>query len=224
MEEKQFDACMERMKSGDKSALHEVYEAYLGYIYAIVRQMVSNREDAEDVTSEFFMKLWRLADTYRGGKGHRAWMAAIARNMAVDLTRKTKREILTEDFADSMTESASCACVEQEVLSDLSLRQALDTLKPGEQEVVHLKIMGELTFQEIADILKIPLGTVTWRYQNAIKKLRRYGSVGTHRIRASGDRKAGQTKKAAYHTMGRSCGSVCVCGAMYPGSKEPFAV
>ena len=61
---------MERMKSGDKDALHEIYEAYLGYIYAIVRQTVSNREDAEDVTSEFFMKLWRLADTYRGGKGH----------------------------------------------------------------------------------------------------------------------------------------------------------
>ena len=157
MEEKQFDACMKRMKSGDKGALHEIYEAYLGYIYAIVRQTVSNREDAEDVTSEFFMKLWRLADTYRGGNGHRAWMAAIARNMAVDLMRKTKREILTEQFAD------------------MSLRQALDALKPSEQQVVHLKIMGELTFQEIADILKIPLGTVTWRYQNAIKKLRRYG-------------------------------------------------
>jgi RNA polymerase sigma-70 factor (ECF subfamily) len=175
VEEKQFDACMKRMKSGDKGALHEIYEAYLGYIYAIVRQTVSNREDAEDVTSEFFMKLWRLADTYRGGNGHRAWMAAIARNMAVDLMRKTKREILTEQFADNMTETASEACVEQEVLSDLSLRQALDALKPSEQQVVHLKIMGELTFQEIADILKIPLGTVTWRYQNAIKKLRRYG-------------------------------------------------
>ncbi len=95
--------------------------------------------------------------------------------MAVDLMRKTKREILTEQFADNMTETASEACVEQEVLSDLSLRQALDALKPSEQQVVHLKIMGELTFQEIADILKIPLGTVTWRYQNAIKKLRRYG-------------------------------------------------
>lgn len=67
MEEKQFDACMERMKFGDKSALHEIYEAYLGYIYSIVLQTVLNREDAEDVTSEFFMKLWRLADTYHGG-------------------------------------------------------------------------------------------------------------------------------------------------------------
>ena len=171
MEEKQFSACMERMKSGDKSALHEVYEAYIGYIYTIVLQTVSNREDAEDVTSEFFMKLWRLADTYREGNGHRAWMAAIARNMAVDLLRKTKREVLTE----VVTEDASDVSVEKEVIADMSLRQALDSLKPGEREVVHLKIMGEMTFQEIADILKIPLGTVTWRYQNAIRKLRRCG-------------------------------------------------
>lgn len=175
MEEKQFSACMERMKSGDKSALHEVYEVYIGYIYSIVLQTVSNREDAEDVTSEFFMKLWRLADTYRGGNGHRAWMAAIARNMAVDLVRKTKREILTEEFTDTEAEHASGACVEQEVISDVSLQQALGMLKSGEREVVNLKIMGELTFQEIADILDIPLGTVTWRYQNAIKKLRRCG-------------------------------------------------
>lgn len=175
MEEKQFSACMERMKSGDKSALHEVYEAYIGYIYTIALQTVSNREDAEDVTSEFFMKLWRLADTYREGNGHRAWMAAIARNMAVDFLRKTKREVLTDDFTDMMVENASNDSIEQEVLSDMSLRQALDALKPKEREVVHLKIMGELTFQEIADILKIPLGTVTWRYQNAIQKLRRCG-------------------------------------------------
>lgn len=175
MEEKQFSACMERMKSGDKSALHEVYEAYIGYIYTIVLQTVSNREDAEDVTSEFFMKLWRLADTYREGNGHRAWMAAIARNMAVDLLRKTRREVLTEDFTDTVTENASDVSVEQEVIADMNLRQALDTLKPGEREVVHLKIMGEMTFQEIADALNIPLGTATWRYQNAIQKLRRCG-------------------------------------------------
>ncbi len=175
MEEKQFSACMERMRSGDKSALHEVYEAYIGYIYTIVHQTVSNREDAEDVTSEFFMKLWRLADTYREGKGHRAWMAAIARNMAVDLLRRTKREVLMDDFADTIPESASDVSVEQEVIADMSLRQALDRLKLREREIVHLKIMGEMTFQEIADMLKAPLGTVTWRYQNAIQKLRRCG-------------------------------------------------
>ena len=175
MDEKQFHACMKKIKAGDKSALHEIYEKYVGYIYSIVFQVVMNREDAEDITSEFFIKLWKLADTYRSGKGHKAWMATIARNMAIDLLRKNKREVLTEDFVDSISENASPDDVEGEVLADMSLKEALDTLKPGEREIVNMKIMGELTFQEIADILKQPMGTVTWRYQNAIKKLRRCG-------------------------------------------------
>ena len=175
MEEKQFHACMKKIKAGDRSALHEIYEKYISYIYSVVFQVVLNKEDAEDVTSEFFIKLWKLADTYRSGSGHRAWMATIARNMAIDLLRKNKREILTEDFSDFIPDNASGDDVEGEVLSDMSFRAALDNLKPGEREVVNMKIMGELTFQEIADILKQPLGTVTWRYQNAIKKLRRCG-------------------------------------------------
>ena len=175
MEEKQFHACMKKIKAGDKMALHEIYEKYIGYIYSVVFQVVLNKEDAEDITSEFFIKLWKLADTYRSGSGHRAWMATIARNMAIDLLRKNKREVLTEDFGDFIPDNASDDDVEGEVLADMSLRAALDTLKPGEREIVNMKIMGELTFQEIADILKQPLGTVTWRYQNAIKKLRRCG-------------------------------------------------
>ena len=175
MEETRFSACMKRVKSGDKSALREIYEEYIGYIYSIVYQVVQNKEDAEDVTSEFFIKLWRLADTYRKGNGHRAWLAAIAHNMAIDLLRKNKREILTEEFADFMAENAAPDDVEGGVVSDMSLKEALETLNPKEREVVNMKIMGELTFQEIADILKQPLGTVTWRYQNAIAKLRRCG-------------------------------------------------
>ena len=175
VEEKRFHACMKRIKAGDKSALHEIYEAYVGYIYSLVLHVVQNKEDAEDITSEFFIKLWKLADTYQNREGHRAWLATVARNMAIDLIRKNKREVLTDDFPDSFPENASTDDVEGEVLSDMSLREALDTLKPGEREIVNMKIMGEHTFQEIADILQQPLGTVTWRYQNAIKKLRRCG-------------------------------------------------
>lgn len=177
MEDRRFHACMKSVKAGDRSALRVIYEEYAGYIYSVVYQVVLNREDSEDVTSEFFIKLWKLADTYKSGKGHKAWLAAIARNMAIDLLRKNKREILVEDFADSVSENSADDDVESHVLSEISLKEALDALKPAEREVVNLKIMGELTFQEIADILKQPMGTVTWRYQNAVKKLRRCGYV-----------------------------------------------
>ncbi|MCM1190412.1 MAG: sigma-70 family RNA polymerase sigma factor [bacterium] len=175
MEDRQFHACMKRIRAGDREALHEIYEAYIGYVYSVVLQVLQNREDAEDVTSEFFIKLWKLADSYESRRGHRAWMAVIARNMAVDLLRKRKHEFLTEDFADSIPESAADDDVEGDALAKVSLERALEMLKPGEREIINMKIMGELTFQEIADILKQPLGTVTWRYQNAVRKLKRCG-------------------------------------------------
>ena len=175
MEEGEFYSCMERMKAGDTSALHEIYHAYIGYIYTIILQIVQNREDAEDLTSEFFIKLWRLSHTYQKGKGHRAWLAVIARNMAFDLMRRRKKECLSNDLTDSVSEKASDEDLEKKVIADITLKAALELLKPKEREIIHLKILGELTFQEIADILKIPLGTVTWRYHSAIKKLRRHG-------------------------------------------------
>ena len=83
MEDRQFHLCMKKMKAGDKAALREIYEAYAGYIFSVVLRVTGSREDAEDVTSDFFIKLWKLADTYEAGKGHRAWLAVVARNMAV---------------------------------------------------------------------------------------------------------------------------------------------
>ena len=171
MEEQQFIMCMARMKDGDKVALHEVYEAYLAYVYHIVLQVVQNKEDAEDVTSEFFIKLWKIADNYKPQEGHRGWLAAIARNMAIDLLRKRKKEILTEEFIEEVSDES----IEELVIEDMSMQQTLEKLQTAEREIVHLKICGMLTFQEIANILKIPFGTVTWRYQNAIKKLKRCG-------------------------------------------------
>lgn len=175
MEETRFSKCMSRIRAGDKNALREIYEAYIGYIYSIVLQVVQNKEDAEDITSEFFIKLWRLADTYKEGGGHRAWLATVARNMAIDFLRKNKKEVLLNELDSGQAENPSNDNVEGNVIADISLREALNSLKKNEREVVNLKIMGELTFQEIANVLKTPIGTVTWRYRNAIDKLRRCG-------------------------------------------------
>lgn len=195
MTEERFAKCIRAMKKGDRDGLKEVYEEYGSYIYGIVRQLLSVREEAEDITSEFFIRLWEKAGSYKAGSGHKGWMATIARNMAIDLLRKRRREELV-DFHTERTgpaeneeygqpaagrrdilEAAGSAqeSVEDAVVSEVSMREALLTLKEAEREVIHMKIMGEMTFQEISDILQVPLGTVTWRYREAIKKLRRCG-------------------------------------------------
>ncbi len=187
MTEHQFEQAVGRMVRGDKAGLKEIYENYLGYIYRIIYEILQSRENAEDVTSEFFIRLWDRAEQFKPGSGHKGYLAAMARNMAIDFLRKRKREELTamlQDLESGPEEegrgvntgaSRSSTDVEMQVLQNLSVQAAMETLKPGERQIVGMKILGELTFKEIAEIMGIPMGTVTWKYQNAIKKLRRCG-------------------------------------------------
>lgn len=187
MNEQQFENAVARMVQGDKTGLKEIYTSYAGYIYRIIYEVLQNKENAEDVTSEFFIRLWDKAEQFRPGSGHRGYLAVIARNMAVDFLRKHKKEELTallqdlgEDVEEERRESRGIAedkasKVEQQVVESLTVKQALETLKPSERQIISLKVLGEMTFKEIAAAMEIPMGTVTWKYQNAIKKLRRCG-------------------------------------------------
>lgn len=188
MTEHQFEEAVARMVQGDKTGLKEIYEAYIGYVYRIIYEILQNRENAEDVASDFFIRLWGKAEQFKPGNGHKGYLATMARNMAIDFIRKHKKEELTALLQDieagpeeeersrgRLFDTASESQVEQTVIEDMSIQQALDTLKPSERQVVSLKVLGELTFKEIAAIMELPMGTVTWKYQNAIKKLRRCG-------------------------------------------------
>ncbi len=187
MNEQQFENAVARMVQGDKTALKEIYISYAGYIYRVIYEVLQNKENAEDVTSEFFIRLWDKADQFKPGGGHKGYLAVIARNMAVDFLRKHKKEELTallQDLGEEGEEQKKgnrkpaedkSSQVEEQVIGSMTIRQALDMLKPSERQIISLKILGEMTFKEIAAAMEIPMGTVTWKYQNAVKKLRRCG-------------------------------------------------
>lgn len=180
MTEREFYAAIKGLAKGNKDMLHAIYEAYGRLIYTIVFDVVKSREDAEDVTSEFFIKLIRVAGTYQKKTSHRAWLIQIARNMAIDLLRKQGREYLLYETEEApqdkleeggMVETASA--VEEQVVLAEDMRQAMQTLSDREREVLDLKLMGDMKFREIAGVLGQPLGTVTWIYNQGIRKLRR---------------------------------------------------
>lgn len=187
-----FDVCIERIKNGDKEGLHDIYKEYLPYIFSVIMTVLGNRENAEDVTSDFFIKLWNNADKYVPGSGHKRYLATIARNMSIDFLRAHKKEQLIEDFERSYDEEDNQTGLsneqlgnisrdnsekspEETVVADMSIEQALGSLKESEREVVNLKVMSDMTFAEIAETVNRPMGTVTWLYRQAIEKLRRCG-------------------------------------------------
>lgn len=205
MTEAEFEGCIKRICQGDQTGLKDIYVEYLPYIYRVVYGIVGNKENAEDITSDFFVKLWSFAPKYRPGNGHKGYLATIARNMAFDHLRKCRREIPMDDpeqmiygiksgtavggetDIDRKTDQGSdhgtggsesespAETPEEQVVSNLSLKDALEKLKPEERRIIDMKVLGEMTFKEIAELLDIPMGTVTWRYQEGIKRLRRCG-------------------------------------------------
>ena len=178
MNNREFDRCMRRMQKGDNTGLTEIYEAYISYIYAVIRAVVKNKENAEDLTAEFFIKLWNMADQYKAGSGHKTWMTVIARNMAIDFMRKAGREQLTEEVPEASAADAAsgtAGSLENDVVGRMKCTETVQKLPETERQIMTMKLAGQMTFKEIADVLGIPMGTVTWKYQNSLEKLRRVG-------------------------------------------------
>lgn len=170
--EKQFDNAVERILDGNRSGLRDIYEEYGRMIFGTVMSVVKSPHDAEDITSDFFIRLWSIADTYVGGNGHRRWLAAIARNMAIDHLRRKKRETVADEDS-CFEETPSDEHLEDSVTDRLTVTAAVEALEETEREIINLKFISQLTFSEISKILKKPLGTVTWKYRKALEKLRR---------------------------------------------------
>ena len=177
MENQAFDSCMDRIRKGEKDALHEIYEAYAGSLFHYIQGIVGNCQDAEDLTSELFIRIWREAGSYRPGGGHKRWLYTVAHNMAVDFLRSGRREIPNDPLAAGMPAGEEPAADDpaDQVVERLSIQEALARLKDAEREIIHLKVIAGLTFAQISDFLQVPLGTITWRYRQGILKLRRCG-------------------------------------------------
>lgn len=179
MTENQFANAMQRMAAGDQSALKEVYDAYLKIIYAVIYNVLKHKENAEDLTSEYFIKLFKNAASFKANGHHKAWMVTIAKNMCIDFMRKNSHEVasINENYEEDDTSACQVPSVETHenaVVAKLTVEQAMQLLNENEKMVVDMKIVGGFTFKEISEAQNMPMGTVTWLYNNGIKKLRRY--------------------------------------------------
>lgn len=179
MTDSRFESCILLIRQGDKTGLREIYDGYFKTIYSVMLSVVKNHADAEDLTADFFLKLWeRLADTYTAGNGHKRWLVTAAKNMAVDFVRKNNHIQLTIDSPQDEENSPHTEPVsegfENSVIGNMTVREALSKLSDSEREIVNLKLFAGLTFKEIARALSKPLGTVSWKYRSAIKKLSNY--------------------------------------------------
>ena len=177
-----------RCVGGDAAAWEEIVQRYNRRIYNICYRFAGASDDAQDLTQEVFIKMYRTLNTYDVGKGaFMTWVTTITRNLLVDHFRKTKSDRLTDslDSAPSEHEDAQPLgeqIADRAVLPDAQVQsretretvhRALQKLSPELREAVILRDLQDMDYREIATALKVPEGTVKSRINRGRAELAR---------------------------------------------------
>lgn len=177
-----------RCVAGDAAAWEEIVQRYHRRIYNICYRFAGTGDDAQDLTQEVFIKMYRTLSSYDLERGaFMTWVATMTRNLLVDHFRKTKQDRVT-DSLDGATSEHEDAMPLSEQIQDKSLppdarvesretsetvHRALEKLSPELREAVILRDLQDMDYREIAAVLKVPEGTVKSRINRGRAELAR---------------------------------------------------
>ncbi len=156
---------------GEGSAWEELVRRHTRRIYNICYRFTGNRTEAEDLSQDVFLRVYRTLGSYRSAHGGFAtWATSVTRNLLIDHYRRTKRDRITDSLDDKMPvvenkESSGRRPDEQALLGELSaqVQSALTRLSPELREAVVLRDLQQLEYAEIQIVLAVPEGTVKSR-------------------------------------------------------------
>lgn len=170
---------VERALSGDGEAFGEIVRRWERRIFALSFGMLGREEDARDATQETFLAAFRNLRGFRGEAKVSSWLHRIAVNQCITRQRRAKvrSETALEDEAErdasvfALPIDVSPARTAEHQERSQAVRRAVCSLPPDLRQVVVMKEFEELTFQEIADALSVPLSTVKSRLYTALRQL-----------------------------------------------------
>lgn len=168
---KDYKLVRKAVDDGDQKAYAELMSRYKDSIYYMLLKMVNNRDDAEDLTIEAFGKAFRNIRQYTPDYAFSTWLFKIATNNCIDFIRKKRKMMLSIDRGFENEEGQD---VSLEVKSDgpapddvmmkkqkvMMMKDVVEKLKPRYRRLVELRYYQELSYEEIAEELNLPLGTV----------------------------------------------------------------
>ena len=164
-----------RFGSDDATVLRAAFDIWGGAVYAYGRRLLPSTEDAEDLVQQVFVAAWRQRHRYDPTRASLlTWMFGIARNKAIDRLRRLERErrVPLQQPVATQDETAQTA-------DRLLVNEALSWLRPEQQHILELAFYDDLTHQQIADKLGMPLGTVKSHARRGLQRLRRFLDTGT---------------------------------------------
>ena len=178
--EAHVDALVERAKTGDRSALDALLVAMRPRALAAALRVVHNRDDAEDAVQDAFLKVWRCLAAFEGRSSFSTWLHRIVTNSSLDLLRRnssrseTVERTDTQDMVVTDGEPSNEETPESELSAfetQMLVRAAVAELPTAHRQAVELREFEDCSYQEMAEIIRCPVGTVMSRLHHARQKL-----------------------------------------------------
>jgi RNA polymerase sigma factor (sigma-70 family) len=171
-----------RCLRGDETAWEELVRLHTRKVYALCFRFTGNNQEAQDLTQEVFLRVFKTVKTFRSTEGSFAtWLARVTRNLLIDNYRRTRQERVTDSIEEQLPvleEAGAAASTRPDhalagrEASEI-LQAALQRLSPDLREAVILRDLQEMEYREIADVLRIPEGTVKSRINRGRAELAR---------------------------------------------------
>ena len=175
-----IDEIIERCLNGDQAAWDEIVRRHRRLVFNVAYKFVGSSELAEDLAQDVFVKVFKSLETFDRRANFQTWLVSVSRNLCIDHYRSVRKEreaiardIDPADLAPAAPGRSAYAELEQRDRVQL-LRAALDRLAPALRTAVMLRDVQELTYQEIADRLGLPEGTVKSRINRGRTELARH--------------------------------------------------
>jgi RNA polymerase sigma factor (sigma-70 family) len=174
-----IDEIIQRCLNGDQVAWEQIVRMHWRKVFNIAYKFVGKHDEAEDLTQDVFLKIFKALDTFDRRANFQTWLISVSRNLCIDHYRSVRkeRETINRDIDPGDLTPVSQTVSPQAALEHRDrvelLRTALDKLAPTLRSAVMMRDIQEMTYQEIADRLNLPEGTVKSRINRGRTELAR---------------------------------------------------
>lgn len=169
IDEKELKQLFTELKSSNnKVAFEKLYSKYNKLIYSIAFSILKNKTDSEDIVQTVFTKLYTMSKDKFPIQKQASWLYSLTKNETISFLRKKKHNIDLESIYEIEDRDNEI----NNIIDQIEFNRLVSKLNDKEKQVVSLKILVNLSFEEIGKLLDVPTGTVKWRYYKSIHTLK----------------------------------------------------
>ena len=198
----QDELLIRRAQRGDADAFEQLLLEHQKNVYNLCYRMAGDPDDAMDLSQETFLRAWRCLDQYQFASAFSTWLYRLCSNICIDFLRKRRRQqTVPLTFEDADGEEQTYAVPDAQPLPEEqvelkltheTLAAAMAQLLPEHRAVLQLRVVNEMSYEQIADVLDIQIGTVKSRLSRARNQLKKILERGNLSRRASSESMEGE--------------------------------